>query len=317
MREVISFTRDVAVLSSIQSVGATVGVPVVAYFMSGGEPSTDLVALAAGLIFLHFSLFAHNDIEDMEADREAGRTDKPLASWKLSMTVAMVYSSVMLVVGSVIIWYFLSLETFLLTSVGVMLGLVYNRFSSTTPWGSPLLGAWGVVIVSAGASAGGGYGTPTGIFAMLTGVSLSLVTFYADAADCATDQHSFALSMGYKQEEGVILGTTKSMAVVSAGVLLQLFLFIPLWQMEGLYSILSAAMLGVSIATVLVMESFMMREEKFRKLLVVYTLATVAALMMVAAPYAGELVVTVISGLVVGWAILSMRLFYGSVVEYA
>ena len=319
MNPQLSFLRDMLVLSSVQSAGATIGIPLVAYFMSGAEVSQTMWLLVVSLALLHMGVFSHNDIADLDKDREAGRTQKPLASWRIGITTAIIHSALMIVLGLVVAFYALDIIAVAYISVGTTLGLIYNKHSSTSAWGVPILSVWGVIIVLFGAEAGNGATDTIHIFALLTGLTLGMVTFYADAVDSHTDSNSLAIRLGYDTTSGgdIILSSEKSKASLIIGIILQIILFTALLDVTELYWWLTFSMFVVSFSTPLVMEFIVIYRKRFRKMLVVYTLSSVAFLVMLAAPYAGMWNVTVISGVIVGWAIICMKFLYGGSLNYA
>ena len=319
MNRWLNKAKETLILSSVQSMGATVGIPLVSYFMSGGAVSDTMWYMVFSLVFLHLGVFSHNDIADIHHDTNGGRTDKPLVSKRLSKKFAVWYSWTMITVGVFLSVYGVNEQAVSFLIVGLLTGILYNYTSSSTALGVPLLGVWGVVIVLYGGQASGSLTTPVQLFSVLTGLSLALVTFYADAVDVYSDESSLPIVLGYAamSRGDIISSSRKSNSFLLGMVSLQVMLFGYILDVGAGYFWLTISMFALAACSSIYMEFIILDTERFRKSLVIYTLSSVGFLVMSAAPYAGELVVTYISAGIIGWAILSMKVLYGGGLNYA
>lgn len=204
---------DWLALGDVSKVGTTLSAPVIGYLTVTGQLSNDLMAIAAVVSLLHFSMFVLNDVYDYEIDAAADRTEKPLVVGRIETTTAEWIGLAGLVVGSLFAPLLFSPSTCLVLYFGIGIGLLYNRISSSTVYGPFLLGCWAGVAVLFGAMVAGIPTTATLLLAALIGIMLLHMTYVADVRDISDDVHTLPQALGIQDQGDYIEFSTASLAL--------------------------------------------------------------------------------------------------------
>lgn len=205
--------QDWLALADVSKVGTTLSAPVIGYLTVTGQLSTDLLAIAGVVFWLHFSVFVLNDVYDYELDAAADRTEKPLVSGHIDPTTAEWVGIAGLVMGGLLAPPLFSPATCLVLYFGITIGLLYNRISSSTVYGPFLLGCWAAIAVLFGALVAGTPTTATLLLAALVGTMLLHVTYVADIRDISDDDHTLPQALGIQQQNDSIEFPTVSLAL--------------------------------------------------------------------------------------------------------
>lgn len=191
-------------LADVSKIATTLLGPLSGYFIVSNSISLDFIYFLLIVPILHTGIFILNDVSDYEIDNSSDRNEKPLVSKEIDLNKAQIFGYTFLIFGCAAAFIaFHPLANVILWS-GIGLGWLYNRVSSTTPFGVVILGCWGVVSVLFGAFVGGSPSIDILPIAFLFGIVLLHITYVSDITDIKSDPYSLPIYLGVERNGNII-----------------------------------------------------------------------------------------------------------------
>lgn len=183
-------------LGNLPTASTTVASTLIGYFTVTSRLTSSVLYMMVMVFLLHFFIFSHNDVCDLQYDRNSRREMKPLVQGQIDVHDARIVSYLGIICCVVISYLLFELFSFLFLIVGVFLGVTYNRISSISPVGPVLLSFWGGTSILFGATVAGRITQDVIIVSVLSGIMLLHFTYAADIIDLHADSENLAAFFG-------------------------------------------------------------------------------------------------------------------------
>jgi 4-hydroxybenzoate polyprenyltransferase len=189
-------------LIRVQSLPVSGIILAVGYLLSSGETggllTQDFAYLLGTVGMGHYSVYIYNDIADYEDDKKLDDRDKPLVNGWINMEAAQTAFGILGAGSMAIASIGFPFKAAVVYILCFFLGVAYNYFSNSTPYGPVFMFAWGMSATILGMVYNGGMTHQGLTVAYIFGVAMSMSIILGDVLDMKGDEESMANVFGCK-----------------------------------------------------------------------------------------------------------------------